>query len=72
MKEDVVDKLHNDKNFAEFCEEIHKSREYYISQMHDAPTEKLQQIAGRILAFDELLLMAHYEDLKRKWRDVAG
>lgn len=72
MKTEVIQHLHNNKDFAEFCEEIHKSREYYISQLHDVSTEKLQQLSGRILAFDELLVMAGYEKLHEKWRNLEA
>lgn len=70
MKPETIKHLHNNKDFLEFCESVHKTREYWISQLHDVSTERLQQISGRILALDDILLMSKYEDMAEEWSKI--
>ena len=34
----------------------------------DVPTERLQQLSGRILATEEILSVAKYQELSDKWK----
>ena len=58
--------LSNHKQFANFAETIFSIRESYISAMHDATGERIQQISGRILAYDDMLKMIDSTELIRK------
>lgn len=48
--------IHNDAYF-EFLDSILMCREDLIQQLHEAGSEKIQQISGRILQCDEILAM---------------
>lgn len=46
--------IHNDA-YYEFLDFIYASREELIQQLHEAGSEKIQQISGRILQCDDIL-----------------
>ena len=59
--------LGNQEAFARFINYIANLREEEIARLHEANTEKLQQISGRILAYDELLRMVDWEAMQRRY-----
>ena len=63
-----LERLHNSEDFLKFLDYVHGIREWCISQMHDIPTERLQQLSGRILATEEILNVAKYQELSDKWK----
>lgn len=65
-----LERLHNSEDFLAFLAELKSTREAWIAAMHDAATERIQQISGRILALDETLFLGKYEELKAKWDAV--
>lgn len=65
-----LERLHNNEDFLKFLDYVFGIREWCISQLHDVPTERLQQISGRILAVDEILSVAKYRELAEKWKRV--
>tara|TARA_R110000772_G_scaffold264155_1_gene384514 strand:+ start:493 stop:708 length:216 start_codon:yes stop_codon:yes gene_type:complete len=65
--QDNLNMLHNHEAFAELVEEIARIREECISEMHSADIEKLSQISGRILAYDEITSLCGWESLKRRF-----
>lgn len=65
-----LERLHNNEDFLKFLDYVFGIREWCISQLHDVPTERLQQISGRILAVDEILSVAKYRELVEKWKRV--
>jgi hypothetical protein len=58
--------LSNHPQFAHFINVLKEQRESYISSLHDATPERIMQISGRILAYDDLLRMVNSEDLIRR------
>ncbi len=58
--------LSNHPQFATFINVLKESRESYISSLHDATPERIMQISGRVLAYDDILRMVNAEDLIRK------
>jgi len=58
--------LSNHPQFAMFINVLKESRESYISSLHDATPERIMQISGRVLAYDDILRMVNAEDLIRK------
>jgi hypothetical protein len=50
--------------FIRFLSFVEILREECVSDLHDAPTEKVQQISGRILSYDQILEMTDYKSLK--------
>lgn len=65
-----LERLHNSEDFLAFLAELDTTREAWIAALHDASTERIQQVSGRILALDEILTLSDYEKLKAKWDAV--
>jgi len=38
--------------------------------MHEANTEKLQQLSGRIITYDQILQMVNWQSLQKKFSSV--
>jgi hypothetical protein len=64
--EDDIKALSNHETFARFVQVIHALREETIEEMHNANYEQLQQVAGRIITYDQILRMTDWEQLKRR------
>ena len=64
--EDDIKALSNHETFARFVQVIHALREETIEEMHNANYEQLQQVAGRIITYDQILRMADWEQLKKR------
>jgi len=50
-------------HFGDFLQSISEEREACIAALFNAPTEKMQQISGQILAYDQILKMCNAEDI---------
>jgi|TARA_E500000318_G_scaffold96341_1_gene96652 hypothetical protein len=58
--------LSNHETFARFVQVIHALREETIEEMHNANYEQLQQVAGRIITYDQILRMTDWEMLRQR------
>jgi hypothetical protein len=67
--QDDIKSLQNYESFARFMSLIHSLREETISELHEAPSDKMQQISGRILTYDQMLQMCDWEQLQKTFRD---
>ena len=56
--------LANHEHFARFIQVIHRLREETLSEMHNADFDKLQQVSGRIITYDQILQIADWESLR--------
>ena len=45
-------------------------REESIQELHSADIDKISQISGRILAYDEMLKLSGWDILKRRFPEV--
>ena len=61
--------LQNYEQFARFIKMIHELREEIISEMHEASTEQLQQLSGRVITYDQVLQMADWQSLNARFRE---
>ncbi len=61
--------LSNHEHFARLLQVISDLREETIEELHNAPSEKIQQISGRILTYDQLLQMCDWRNLQKKFGD---
>lgn len=59
--------LSHHEAFAFFIINIKNMREEIIGEMANASVEELQQISGRILAYDDILQMVNMEDIQRRF-----
>ena len=67
--QDDIKSLQNYESFARFMGLIHSLREETISELHEAPSDKMQQISGRILTYDQMLQMCDWEKLQTTFND---
>ena len=68
IQEDIKS-LQNYESFARFMNLIHSLREETISELHEAPSDKMQQISGRIITYDQMLQMCDWEKLQTNFKD---
>ena len=67
--QDDIKSLQNYESFARFMGLIHSLREETISELHEAPSDKMQQISGRIITYDQMLQMCDWEKLQSNFKD---
>jgi|TARA_R100001509_G_scaffold92212_1_gene53278 hypothetical protein len=67
--QDDIKMLQNYEQFARFIKMIHELREETISEMHEASTEQLQQLSGRVITYDQVLQMADWQFLNARFRE---
>lgn len=60
-KPDGIDSLIHIDAYVDFLQGIYAIRESLIQQMHDVPSDRIQQISGRILQCDDTLSMGGYD-----------
>lgn len=60
MKQDPLDSLIHIDAYVDFLHGIYAIRESLIQQLHDVPSDRIQQISGRILQCDDILTMGGY------------
>ena len=67
--QDDIKTLHNYEAFARFVKLIQELREEAISELHEAPTDRMQQISGRIITYDQVLQIADWPVLQDRFRE---
>lgn len=70
--EESVNTLKHHESFGAFINNVHQLREEAINELNSAPTEQIQQISGKILAYDEVLRMSNFEEIRRRFSDTLG
>ena len=69
IEEDLKTLSHHE-HFARFIQLINSLREECIADMHEADTDKLQQLSGRIITYDQILQMVDWQGLQKKFSSV--
>lgn len=64
-----IETLSRHEAFGRFMAALNRFREEEIAELHDAPTEKIQQISGRIITYDQILRIANWEQLQNRFRE---
>jgi hypothetical protein len=59
-----LDYLRHIEAFQRFMAQAYASREAAIGELQEASTDKVQQIAGRIQAYDEMLRSGDWESVR--------
>lgn len=67
--EEDLSVLSNYESFARFIQVISDLREETIEELHNANTEQLQQISGRILTYDQILQMCDWRNLRTRFSE---
>lgn len=65
-----LEMLQNHETFASLVQEIVRMREECISELHSADIDKLSQISGKILAYDEITSLCGREILQRRFPEA--
>lgn len=65
-----LERLHNSRDFLAFLEAVMEAREQYVRNLHDLDTARLQQVSGRILAYDDVCAVGKLDVLREKWRKL--
>ena len=65
--EQALQSLANHESFYTFINTVHQLREESIGELYKADYDNLHQVSGKILAYDQLLQMADFETLKRRF-----
>ena len=67
--QDDIKTLYNYEAFARFIKMVHQLREESIEELHEATSENIQQISGRIITYDQLLQLVNWEELRNRHRE---
>jgi hypothetical protein len=62
---DAIKMLANHEAFAVYLQNVRQMREQAIADMHNVNTDALQQISGRILAYNDILSMSESDRVFR-------
>lgn len=65
--EESLEALSNHESFATFILTIRDLREEAIEELHKADFEQIQQVAGRIITYDQILQMTNYRLLEKRF-----
>jgi hypothetical protein len=68
--EDDLNILSHYEHFARFIKLINDLREECIADMHEADVEKLQQISGQIITYDQILQMTDWQGIQKKFSSI--
>ena len=67
--QDDIKTLYNYEAFARFMKMVHQLREESIEELHEATSDNIQQISGRIITYDQLLQLVNWEELRNRPRE---
>jgi len=68
MEEDIKALIQHE-SFARFIQSIASAREEVIADLSGATSEHIQQLAGRVLAYDDILKMVNWDSLRIRYAD---
>jgi hypothetical protein len=63
-----LDHLGHIEAFQRFMSQVYVSRETSIGDLRGASTDQVQQIAGRIQAYDDILRYGDWENIRRRMK----
>tara|TARA_R100000654_G_scaffold16792_1_gene35191 strand:+ start:5204 stop:5422 length:219 start_codon:yes stop_codon:yes gene_type:complete len=67
--QDDIKTLHNYEAFARFINMVHELREETITELHEATSDNIQQVSGRIITYDQILQLVNWQELSKKHLD---
>jgi hypothetical protein len=67
--EEDLQTLSQHEHFARFLQVISDLREETIQELHEATSDSIQQISGRILTYDQILQMVDVKKLQKRHKD---
>ena len=67
--EEDLQTLSQHEHFARFLQVLSDLREETIEELHEATSDNIQQISGRILTYDQVLQMCDWRNLQKRFSD---
>ena len=67
--QDDIQTLHNYEAFARFIKMLYELREETIAELHEANSDNIQQVSGRIITYDQVLQLVNWQELSQKHSD---
>ena len=67
--QDDIQALHNYEAFARFIKMLYELREETIAELHEANSDNIQQVSGRIITYDQVLQLVNWQELSKKHSD---
>tara|TARA_B110000196_G_C20997433_1_gene591358 strand:+ start:293 stop:511 length:219 start_codon:yes stop_codon:yes gene_type:complete len=67
--QDDIQTLHNYEAFARFIKMLYELREETIAELHEANSDNIQQVSGRIITYDQVLQLVNWQELSKKHSD---
>lgn len=55
--------------FGRFIKMVHQLREETIQELHESDNQGVQQTAGRIISYDQILQLADWELLQKRFSE---
>jgi|TARA_Y100000114_G_C11756898_1_gene327328 hypothetical protein len=68
--QEALETLGHHESFAVLAKEIVKMREDSIQELHSADIDKLSQVSGKILAYDEIISLCDWDSLRRRFSEM--
>ena len=68
--QDTLNVLQNHEAFAGLVREVVTMREDCIKELHSADIDRLSQISGKILAYDEIIAICNWDSLIKRFPDA--
>jgi len=68
--QDNLNVLQNHEAFAGLIREVVTMREDCIKELHSADIDRLSQISGKILAYDEIIALCNWDFLIKRFPDA--
>lgn len=67
--EEDLQVLSQHEHFARFLQVISDLREETIEELHEAGSDTIQQVSGRILTYDQVLQMCDWKNIQKRFSD---
>lgn len=65
--QEAIETLSHHESFGIFIQTISDLREESIESLHNATSDNIQQISGRILTYDQILQMSDWRTLQNRF-----
>lgn len=62
--QDDLSTLKTHDSFIRFLRVVNELREETISELHEASSDKIQQLSGRILSYDQILQLSDFNSIR--------
>jgi|TARA_E500000318_G_scaffold98322_1_gene99530 hypothetical protein len=65
-----IESMQNHESFARIVQEIKQMREDCIEEMKQSNFENLQQVSGKIIAYDSILELTNWEKISKRFLNL--